>query len=135
MTHSIEPWVVESEENNLDFEMDMKVVSGSRAICHFYDLSPEDVSNANRIVACVNACAGIKTQDLEAMRGTSILEKANASFDSVQKQRDELLSVLEDLLRQGDFFLTAIEAKDGWSSDFEELERRARKAIAKVKGE
>jgi len=45
-----------------------------------------------RARACVNACPGIETQDLEALRGTSILAKANASFDTVQKQRDELLA-------------------------------------------
>lgn len=51
--------------------------------------------DARRIVACVNACAGIKTEDLEAMRETSILAKANTWADGIEKQRDELLAMLE----------------------------------------
>lgn len=134
MSHTKEPWSIDEY-----WQVFAESIGEYVAVTEVEDdgrIPPEIVAaNARRIVACVNACAGIKTQDLEAMRGTSILEKANSSFDSVHKQRDELLSVLEDLLRQGDFFLTAIEAKDGWSSDFEEIERRAMKAISKAKGE
>lgn len=57
--------------------------------------SAERYDNAARIVACVNACAGISNTDLHALAGTSILEKANTSFDAVQKQRDELLAAVE----------------------------------------
>lgn len=56
-------------------------------------------SDASRIVACVNACAGIKTTDLEALRGTSILAKANERFGTVQKQRDDLLEALKKMYR------------------------------------
>ena len=64
--------------------------------------------DARRIVACVNACVGIKTADLEAMRGTSILAKANESCDRVQKQRDELLAFAEEVSCSGDTRLASM---------------------------
>lgn len=53
-------------------------------------------ADARRIVACVNACAGISTENLEALVGTSILARANRHFDTAIKQRDELLDALEE---------------------------------------
>lgn len=51
-------------------------------------------ANARRIVACVNACAGIETDVLEAFNGTvpAVLE-----FYKLTNQRDELLAALEKL--------------------------------------
>lgn len=46
-----------------------------------------------RIVACVNACAGIRTDLLEAIKD---FEKAGVqSVESVMQQRDELLAAME----------------------------------------
>ena len=85
---------------------------------------------ARRIVACVNACAGIKTEDLEAMRGTSILAKANASCDTVQKQRNELLEALELVVKCCD----EPRGRDNSEHDGMTALEAARAAIASVKG-
>lgn len=50
-----------------------------------------------RLRSCWDACSGISDADLQALAGTSILEKANASFDAVQKQRDDLLAALKSI--------------------------------------
>ena len=47
--------------------------------------------NARRIVACVNACEGISTENLEDNK--PIIELAN-DYNAVLKQRDMLLDVL-----------------------------------------
>lgn len=52
------------------------------------------MEKARRIVAEHNACAGIETDKLEAMRGTTILVTANEHFAKTLKQRDELLHLL-----------------------------------------
>ena len=70
------------------------------------ELSQED---ARRIVACVNACAGIETYALELMTGElSILnqisattpEKLTPKATQYRQQRDKLLAVLVDLVNQ-----------------------------------
>lgn len=49
-------------------------------------------ANARRIVACVNACAGLSTQCLEETGG------GVEHYIAVIKQRDELLAALEHIL-------------------------------------
>lgn len=56
----------------------------------------EQKANARRIVACVNACAGISTEALEA-EGSAVMgwnRAARKLIDAV-KQRDDLLAALE----------------------------------------
>jgi hypothetical protein len=54
--------------------------------------------DARRIVACVNACAGIPTEDLERW-GTSLITKIQEdNIARLTKQRDELVAALEELL-------------------------------------
>lgn len=60
------------------------------------DISDEMCANARRIVACVNACRGLPTEELEqkglvAAVGTQLLD--------VEQQRDELLKALEEVHR------------------------------------
>ena len=52
---------------------------------------PQD--NARRIVACVNACAGIPTDDLEQCPSGGLFHLADHANELV-KQRDELLAAL-----------------------------------------
>lgn len=52
----------------------------------------EDKANARRIVACLNACAGIPTECLEF--GPDAVAPA-----SVLQQRDQLLAALEHVMR------------------------------------
>lgn len=55
------------------------------------------IANARRLVACWNACDGISTEELEA--GFSIgLIRTIRSRNAVERQRDELLFALIDLL-------------------------------------
>ena len=72
----------------------------------------ERCENARRIVACVNACAGISQQYLEELNGETLADKQMVLItqrdeysllayrrqnilDEVIKQRDELLAALE----------------------------------------
>ena len=58
---------------------------------------PADVheANARRIVACVNACEGISTENLEDNRPVKWLAQ---QYNEVVKQRDELLEALQALM-------------------------------------
>ena len=57
--------------------------------------------DARRIVACVNACAGMETEHLEnqSMLGETLLDRFNllkSEAGKLTKQRDELLAALHD---------------------------------------
>lgn len=82
-------------------------------------------ANASRIVACVNACSGIPTEDL----GTppSITEYISDQADGAVEQRDELAAALREI--------ECLEEKST-DTDFESLvvhmQTIARAALAKV---
>ena len=77
--HTKEPWKVSGTEH---------IVAGGNYVVAL-DCKPED---ARRIVACVNACAGLSTQCLEETGG------GVEHYIAVIKQRDELLAALESIL-------------------------------------
>lgn len=56
---------------------------------------PDKEVNARRIVACVNACVGVGTEDLED--NGAIIELVR-EHNTVLKQRDELLAALEKFM-------------------------------------
>lgn len=56
------------------------------------ELHSELLANARRIVACVNACAGISTEDLEVAGRLAAAEEA--TLRRIADQRDELLRLL-----------------------------------------
>lgn len=98
--HTPEPWRVDSGKDyytkglhicgDADNETNGAGIAG---IWDGRDELPESVqeANARRIVACVNACAGIPTVALEKLPyGVAVLD----AFMAVQKQRDELLAAL-----------------------------------------
>ena len=65
-----------------------------------------DYENARRIVACVNACAGIDTELLEIIEDN---DKTLAGvIANVEKQRDELLAFAEEVRRSGDTRLASM---------------------------
>ena len=71
-----------------------------RPICEAYDkmgaMNPDEIAaNARRIVACVNACEGISTENLEENRPVKWLAQ---QYNEVVKQRDELLEALQALM-------------------------------------
>ena len=58
----------------------------------------KDLSEARRIVACVNACATMPTDDLEEMVSVGGNIRNLAEFaDELRKQRDELLAALTEI--------------------------------------
>ena len=88
----------------------------------------EEVEIARRIVACVNACAGIPTDKLEeqasdpiagmfgrlASKAVSYGARLEEQRDSLTAQRDELLASLEKLigeLDKGDMFNNELRAE------------------------
>ena len=73
---------------------------------------PDKIANAGRIVACVNACAGIETHELELMTGRMSIASQIKACDAIYataeakatrrskfaRQRDELLAAIEQTL-------------------------------------
>jgi hypothetical protein len=54
---------------------------------------------AERIAACVNACAGISTELLEAQSVSKLLQKEADHAAKLQRQRDEALELLTKLVK------------------------------------
>lgn len=66
-----------------------------------------DIANARRIVACVNACAGISTAALESLASAGNLTIKNASLavervNQLERQRDQLLEALKFMVERFD---------------------------------
>lgn len=87
--HTPEPWQVHQDASGDVF------VSSAKTSFHIAEIGSEDdeavIPDARRIVACVNACRGLPTEELEqkglvAAVGTQLLD--------VEQQRDELLTAL-----------------------------------------
>ena len=83
-------------------------------------------ANARRIVACVNACAGITTEQLERSKS---LDEFMRSMKVIEQQRDDLLSALDITLAQHDALL-----RDFGLCSADTIEQ-ARAVLASVKGE
>jgi len=88
MSHTNEPWSVEGEET-----MQPLVVSGEKLVAStFWN------DDARRIVAAVNACAGVSDDALEVFAKYQGLPALDAMLEEIRllkKQRDELLAALE----------------------------------------
>lgn len=96
--HTQEPWMVDPD-NRPGYEWNNHIVSATdpnQTICFMtHDNTPENIegeANARRIVACVNACKGIKTESLEMEVLSWITDETGES--SLKRERDELLAVL-----------------------------------------
>lgn len=117
MSHTKEPWRV----------------SGTGHLCAGDKVIPYDdlKADARRIVACVNACAELPTEDLDRF-GLGLIEKLreDEAF-SLIKQRDELLAALKGLIEGGDNCVTD---RDEVSAilRFADANKAARAAIAKA---
>lgn len=96
MKHTPEPWEVWNHDGDWTIEA-RSIISGFMVDIANLSFSEQD---ARRIVACVNACAGISNEVLEAPDYS-----VKAEFDSLdaqiqgrvkaETQRDELLAVLK----------------------------------------
>ena len=99
MNHTKEPWFFsekygeicyKSSDDDQSYGMSCPVV-----ICK---------QNARRIVACVNACAGLETEELEQFSASSLRD--GIALIQMRKQRDELLATMQqaaDEIRRCDY--------------------------------
>lgn len=82
------------------------------------------IEDASRIVACVNVCAGLPTEQLESSPPGGILN----GVAGLIAQRNEMLAALEIIAASEEFH------GDSFVCDFGTLQGVARTAIAKAKG-
>ena len=102
-----EPWVVGNADGLL---FGKKQGNGTEPIGFVFGPSlPERsevgmraIANARRIVACVNACEGISTDELEEIASTGGMLGPREDVARIAKQRDELLEALEEMVRTFD---------------------------------
>ena len=88
--HTQEPWRANDAQADIDGPNGEPV-----AVCYCNDESGDDAKeNARRIVACVNACAGIPTDMLERFNAIVV---AMYEVSKIEKQRDTLLAALRYL--------------------------------------
>ncbi len=89
MEHTKEPWRVVDRGDTEGRDIDADVPGWGEVTVAMN----VGAGNARRIVACVNACAGIPTNLLEAMR----LGPADMlpMYDRLTKQRDDLVAALK----------------------------------------
>ena len=85
--HTPEPWFWSEKYGEVCFRS--KEDDQSYGIACPVDLTEE--ANARRIVACVNACAGLPTEVLERYK----LGVIGVDYKSTKQQRDELLAAAE----------------------------------------
>lgn len=122
MKHTQEPWDVHQDAAGIivakvNPDLSLLGLDLDEYACF---MNEED---ARRVVACVNACAGIPTDDLEASPEHGLPHLAEFAV-SLVAQRDELLAALETLARS----LPQIGCERAQMMDY------ANAAIAKAKG-
>jgi hypothetical protein len=128
--HTAEPWrVAPNEGSYVATEFSPRNVMGGSAdgnsdyilSCVIGDVPQLDAeANARRIVACVNACVGIPTENLE--NGCLTIEV----FDQMTKERGDLLAALQAL--------RAVEFGHS-EKDICAIRQQADAAIARAQGE
>ena len=119
--HTPEPWRVHQDASGDVF------ISSAETSFHIAEIGSEDdeavIPDARRIVACVNACRGLPTDELEqkglvAAVGTQLLE--------ADQLRDELLAALEEVHR--------IASNSNMTHNMMVIRDHCADAIAKAKG-
>ena len=142
MNHTKTPWQWQMEGETVAFLVESdgttiaKLSATENSTAH-----SQLAANANRIVACVNACDGISTETLK--QGSTLAKITKAASDELaaarniqgniadriarlEQQRDELLTALEGLCE-----LAAL--RPGHLQDYKQAVTDARAAIASVK--
>ncbi|HHQ4739158.1 hypothetical protein ACK37G_15185 [Aeromonas veronii] len=119
--HTPEPWGFHQDASGDVF------ISSAETSFHIAEVGSEDdetvIPDARRIVACVNACRGLPTDELEqkglvAAVGTQLLD--------ADQQRDELLAALEEVHR--------IASNSNMTHNMMVIRDHCADAIAKAKG-
>jgi len=129
MSHTKEPWATEYRKTALGqysqevFDSEGQVIASMA----WYPVKVSETTtatnreaNARRIVACVNACAGFSTEDLELCPESGLFHLASHALQLVD-QRDELMNALEHQCE--------VLNRNGYSTN------KAQEAIARAKGE
>jgi hypothetical protein len=128
--HTKEPWIVRHGTAVMDAQCVNigSVISVSRS----YD---ENQANAKRVVACVNACAGVDQATLEAAPSPGMVLQiiANQTHE-LAAQRDALLSALEALYEhEGTVEWTGIGEMP--SEGLQQARRQAAKVMEKIRAD
>jgi hypothetical protein len=131
MKHTPEPWQFKDTEMKITGTGDLfclQVIANVTPKMDFAKGMGTQCANAARIVACVNACAGMD-DPAKYMEGVTILEKTYHDLQAekaiLRNERDELLAALENLIAWANI-------KDG--SPSQQLRDDAMTAITKAKG-
>ncbi len=74
-------------------------------------------ADARRIVACVNACAGIPTEHVERCNAINAVDEIIKERNALTKERNDLVLEVEILVRQRDELVAALIRLDGWLKD------------------
>lgn len=102
MKHTPEPWEFHAQ-GDAD-EWCLLTAGGKRWVIAFRQngelLDVEQEANARRIVACVNACAGINTEALEELGPIAAMMYSGDQM--ARHQRDDLLAALYEIERNKD---------------------------------
>lgn len=106
--HTPEPWAVAPEGR---FQ---KVEGNGYPVAEMWLSDGNHKANARRIVACVNACAGLPTEELENVKQIDIA----STRKQMREQRDELANLLREVI--------------GITPPNTSWEERAKTALAKV---
>lgn len=99
MNHTPEPWE-HIGNGDIQGREDNGYGAGNVDVCSVYMRTVEGRSEANarRIVACVNACAGISTENLVQNRPIwDGLHRLNERIRLAEQHRDKLLAICEEL--------------------------------------
>lgn len=116
--HTKEPWSIDKYGHVLDSNGKDLAANGFTTICNSGERQECARATTRRIVACVNACAGIPTAMLEAIPEW---EKAGVqTANKLMQQRDELAAMLERIANQS----------SGWGA--EDFRRAARAALSRL---
>ena len=99
--HTPEPWRV-GRPFNVVSDTPVPEMGGSDAVEYYGGhLIGESIieANARRIVACVNACAGMRNDELE---GGLLIGVMQVKIDLLESQRDELLEAAKAVVTRWD---------------------------------
>lgn len=116
--HTPEPWTAARRSAVVEIHAQNDMVGIFQGT-----LLDADEANARRIVACVNACAGMPQDDVDALTQAGGVMGLTVYADDMRQQRDQLLAAIEGVLAN-------CPDAEGLSSAY----ANARAAIAAVKG-
>lgn len=91
--HTAEPWHVGQHGLSIYDQYGWGVAGVTK---HPHQVSGERTANARRIVACVNACRGLSTDELEKH---GLVSAVGTELIELEKQREQLLAALEQIAR------------------------------------